>query len=364
MRVPYSAAIAALMLSQPVSSSDQKHLLLEETASTSSQAGQVPAYRKELLSLHRSLIEIESISGNEHAVGNFLVEYLTDRGYIAQVEFVPPEQSSHDGSSRFNVLAWPGGSRSPTPRVLVSSHIDVVPPYIPYAISDETPTQDTRISGRGSVDAKASVAAQIIALQNLLASEQVRGDDVMLLFVVGEENTGAGMKHFSASLDEQRPPLKFEAVVFGEPTENKLACGHKGGLFCQITAKGVAGHSGYPWLGKSANELIVRALARIISTDLGSSDKFGNTTVNIGRLDGGVAPNVIPALCKADMAIRVAIGPEVGGQDTIRTRVQDILDSIDPEAIELVCTHGYGVVETDCEVEGMGHCLLRIRSDT
>jgi acetylornithine deacetylase len=311
-----------------------------------------PEWRDDLLSLHKSLVEIESISGNEYGVGNFLVEYLTERGYVAQLEFVPPQESTSKGRSRFNILAWRSQTRDPTPRVLVSSHIDVVPPFIPYSISDKKPTTATIISGRGSVDAKGSVAAQIIALQNVLASEKVDSDDVMLLFVVGEENSGDGMKFFSDTMSQLHPPPSFEAVIFGEPTENKLACGHKGGLFCRIKAKGVAGHSGYPWLGKSANELIVKGLAALLTADLGSSDKYGNTTINIGHLEGGVAANVIPEFCQADMAIRVAIGPEDDGGNIVSNRILNVLAEIDSEALALECSHGYGVVETACDIDG------------
>jgi acetylornithine deacetylase len=311
-----------------------------------------PPWRESLLSLHKSLIDIRSTTGSEHGAGTFLLEYLTARGYTAQLQFVPPRNNTPPGASRFNVVAWPGASHQPSPRVLVTSHIDVVPPHIPYSISDEIPKDDTVISGRGSVDAKGSVAAQITAVQNLLDSGKIQQSDVMLAFVVGEEDMGDGMRLFSDSLKEIHPTQEFEAVIFGEPTENKLACGHKGGLFCDIRARGVAGHSGYPWLGKSANELMVKALSSIISQDLGSSESFGKTTVNIGRLEGGVAANVIPESSFADLAIRVAIGPEKTGGEIVKNRIRSILDGIDEEAFTFSCSHGYGVVECDCEVPG------------
>ncbi|PKS06270.1 hypothetical protein jhhlp_007017 [Lomentospora prolificans] len=305
--------------------------------------------RDELLSLHRSLIEIESVTFHEVAVGHWLAQYLERRGYTTQLQYLPSKLES-DQEKRFNILAWPGGLDHPNPRVIVSSHIDVVPPYVPYSISDEEPTPHTVIRGRGSVDAKGSIAAQFVALQSLLDSGKVKKEDVMLLFVVGEENPGDGMRYFSDS--PERHALNFESVIFGEPTENKLACGHKGGLFCYIEASGISGHSGYPWLGKSANELLVRALYQMVNTDLGSSDKFGNTTVNIGRIDGGVAGNVIPDYARVDLAIRIAIGPEEEGGLLVIDRVQKILDSIDPEALKFEYTHAYGVVESDCTVPG------------
>ena len=306
--------------------------------------------RDELLSLHRSLVEIESISGNEYAVGNFLVEYLTNRGYGADLQFL--DSKSNQGRARFNVLAWPGKSTAPKPRILVSSHIDVVPPYIPYSIADGPITEKTMISGRGSVDAKASVAAQIIALEELLSDKKVKENDAMLLFVVGEETSGDGMRFFSDAMDKLQSPPNFEAVIFGEPTENKLACGHKGSLSCVLEAQGHAGHSGYPWLGKSANELIVKAVSAIVDADLGSSEEFGNTTTNIGILDGGIALNVIPEHSTAKFMCRVAIGTEENGNHVVEAKIREIIVGIDPTAFKLSCSPGYGVVKTACDVEG------------
>ncbi|EFY84263.1 acetylornithine deacetylase [Metarhizium acridum CQMa 102] len=315
-------------------------------------AAAAPSYRQDLLSLHKQLVSIPSISGNENAVGNFLVDYLAARGYHADLQPVAARDGTPQDKQRFNVLAWKG-ERVPSARVVVSSHIDVVPPHIPYSISPGEITPETMIKGRGSVDAKGSVASMIVALEQLHASKVIaHQDQVMLLFVVGEEVAGDGMATFSDSLSKMKEPPKFDAVIFGEPTENRLACGHKGGLFCDITARGVPGHSGYPWLGKSANELMVRALARILDADLGSSELFGNTTFNIGRFDGGVAANVIPEKAVVKFAARVAIGPEDRGHEIVTRKIQRILDEVDDEAFEMDCTHGYGSVECNCDVDG------------
>ncbi|KAI1799575.1 Zn-dependent exopeptidase [Daldinia bambusicola] len=313
-----------------------------------------PAYRDDLVSLHKSLVETSSISGDENEVGNFLVDYLEARDFIVQLEFLPPTNTSNPGKPRFNVLAWPGPNRHPSPKVLVSSHIDTVPPFIPYSRSDADPTADTVIAGRGSVDAKASVAAQIIALLSLLESGGIAGkeDSVMLLYVVGEETSGDGMRFFSETRGQLDPPPDFNAAIFGEPTEGRLVCGHKGIFHCNVTVKGHAGHSGYPWLGKSATELLARGLVRVLDTDLGSSEEFGNTTVNVGLIEGGVAANVIPERATARLAARVAVGPEIGGEKIVVQRLQDVMRSVDGEAFEFDCSSGYGVVKCDCDVEG------------
>ncbi|KAF4984130.1 hypothetical protein FZEAL_623 [Fusarium zealandicum] len=321
-----------------------------------------PSYRSELLSLHKSLISWDSISGTEHDVGEWLDRYLAAKGYATARQTVPDHPNSPAGKPRFNVLAW-RPSDDFDPKVAVSSHIDVVPPFIPYGIDEGEVTKDTMITGRGSVDAKGSVASQIIAVEELINAGKVDPSKLLLLFVVGEEKTGDGMRHFSDSLEKKELPYDLDAVIFGEPTELKLACGHKGALFCDITSKGFPGHSGYPWLGKSANELMIRALAKVLDTDLGSSDLFGNTTVNIGKFQGGLAANVIPEEAIVGIGCRVASGGQYDGHLAVYDKIQAILDEVDSEAFTFDCTHGYGPVESNCDVDGFKKITVNYGTD-
>ncbi|KAI1461788.1 Zn-dependent exopeptidase [Annulohypoxylon moriforme] len=363
-------ALSALLLSncRVLGSELQKPL---KTASTSSNSPSYksshgsPSYRADLVSLHKSLVEISSISGNENEVGNFLVDYLTARGFTIQLDSIPPSSPNSDSKPRFNVIAWPSSNPHPSPKVLVSSHIDTVPPFIPYSINDSSLNSDTLIAGRGSVDAKGSVAAQIIALESLLDSGVLAGeeDNIMLLYVVGEETSGVGMRHFSESRGNLDPAPDFKAAIFGEPTEGRLVCGHKGIFGCNITAHGHAGHSGYPWLGKSATEVLMRGLVRVLETDLGSSEEFGNTTVNVGLFEGGVAANVIPERATARLAVRVAIGPELDGAKIASDRLKEVMRSVDEEAFEFDCNYGYGVVKCDCDVEGFETTTVNYGTD-
>lgn len=214
--------------------------------------------------------------------------------------------------------------------------------------------------GRGSSDAKASVAAQIIALEELRRAGEVDGEDILLSFVVGEEVDGVGMKRFS---DAVKPFAKFEAGIFGEPTEGKLACGHKGHASCTINAKGKAGHSGYPWLGKSATEVLVRALVNVLDTDLGSSERFGNTTTNVGLIEGGVAANVIPEHASAKIAMRIAAGNQTTGWGIVRERLAKVLEEVDDEALSMECGTGYGPIECDCDVDGFEGMIVNYGTD-
>ncbi|KAK4162396.1 hypothetical protein QBC43DRAFT_380049 [Cladorrhinum sp. PSN259] len=314
-------------------------LLLSPTLSSPLSHEDAPSYRDSLLTLHEQLIRIPSLSNSETDAATFLKTYLTKLDFHVELQEVAPK--------RYNVLAYPNATSVPSysPKLLITSHIDVVPPFIPYSI--ESPiTSSSLISGRGSVDAKASVSAQIIALLSLLP--EIEPKDVVLLYVVGEEVSGDGMRFFSSS----KANHKFEAAIFGEPTENKLACGHKGITHGHIKAKGKAGHSGYPHLGKSATEVLVRALNKIIDTDLGTSERYGNTTVNIGLIEGGVAANVIPKDASARLAIRVASGSQKDGAKEVEEKVKKVLSEVDDEALSSEWRSGYGPVECVCELGG------------
>ena len=187
------------------------------------------------------------------------------------------------------------------------------------------------------------MVTQIIALEELLAAVQVKPEDVMLLYVVSEEEGGDGMRHFSHVLNAPEetnrnsvpgrlPSNGFKTVIFDEPTENKLAKGHKGLLICNIKASGVAGHSGYPWLGRSANEVLMRALVQVPDEDLGSSEQLGQTTLNVGVFRGGVGGNVIAEEASASLVLRVATSPEDTGHEKVKARLLQIVDEVDKNA--------------------------------
>lgn len=316
--------------------------------SASSLATPPPSYRDSLLSLHKSLVSISSISNYEAEVGDYLIKYLDSRNYTTVRQNVDPDPNSSSNATRFNVLAWPGDAEDLEAKVIVTSHIDTVPPHIPYSIDDGPITKHTKLHGRGSVDAKASVASMITAVDQLVSANKVSQNQVALLFVVSEETSGPGMTAFDASLPAKRP---FHSVIFGEPTENKLACGHKGSLAGTIQANGVAAHSGYPEQGKNANLLLAKAVLKLDEADLGSSERFGNTTLNPAIWHGGVATNVITANATVRFLARVAATGSKG-HDFVEKRIRQVLDEVDKDGFELHVLRGRGPVECDCDVPG------------
>ncbi|PPJ57555.1 hypothetical protein CBER1_10538 [Cercospora berteroae] len=312
----------------------------------------------DLVNFHRALVEIESISGNEKAVGDWLYESLVNQGYHAERQYVSKDPG------RFNVFAWPGHNRDPP--VILSSHIDTVPPFLPYKSTKHK--HNTTIFGRGSVDAKGSVATQIIAVNELLAASKISRDDVGVLYVVGEEVGGEGMKYAN------QLSLTPKTIIFGEPTELKLVSGHKGILSVHLTTKGKSGHSGYPWLGRSANEVLVSALAAImqLGDKLPKSDKYGTTTFNLGRIEGGVAANVIAQDASANIAVRIAEGtPElikkeitIAVHDAVASFLEDDKDLKFSDIIEIDFTgEGYGPIDIDDDVPGFDVITVNYGTD-
>lgn len=307
-----------------------------------------PKSSKELLHLHRKLVEIESISQNEQHVGDWLASYLEDLDYTVEKQPV--------SKNRFNLLAY-GSKRSTS--ILVSSHIDVVPPYWPYYYNETSGI----IGGRGSVDAKGSVAAQIIAVEGL---RKHLFDDISLLFVVGEEQGGDGMRNFSSW--KQRPQPNYDIAIFGEPTEGKLVCGHKGMLGFALRATGKAAHSGYPWLGASANDIMVEALGALfeLREHLPWSEKYGNTTMNFGKIEGGVAANVVAETATANIATRLAAGTPAMVKGLIVNALKDAKANAQQQGGDLDVSwvsDGYEPVDIDCDIEGFETLTVNYGTD-
>ena len=231
--------------------------------------------------LTRALVDIDSVTPNEEAVGNYLAGYLFQIAAATggRVETMPVE------AKRFNVFAYWG-----EPWVTLSTHMDTVPPF--YGSRED----EKFIWGRGACDTKGIIASMITAVERLLwAGERNFG----LLFVVGEERNSAGA-YFAS-----KHPRGCRFIINGEPTENKLALGSKGALRYEITAAGKMAHSAYPELGESAIEKLLDALERVRKIALPKDEVLGQSTMNIGTITGGRAPNVIPDHAMAEILIRL-----------------------------------------------------------
>jgi acetylornithine deacetylase len=245
----------------------------------------------DVVALTRQLVNIESITGNEAHVGDVIHSELLRLGY--QADKLPVE------GNRRNVYAT--SPQQPRPTIVFSTHMDTVPPFIPSS-------EDAgRVYGRGSCDAKGIIAAQIAA------AERLREDGIYvgLLFLVGEERNSLGAQ----VANRQSPGCKF--LVNGEPTENRMASASKGTLRVNVIAEGRMAHSAYPELGESAIDKLLEALNRLRAMRLPVDDDIGPCTLNIGVIEGGRAPNVIPDKARAQLLYRL-----IGPTDELRREIE------------------------------------------
>jgi len=240
------------------------------------------------------LMSIESTSGAEERLVHAFADVLAERGWA--VTRIPVS------GGRIDVLATSGDG----PYVTLSTHLDTVPPYIAPRLDAE------RLHGRGSCDAKGIAAAMLVAAERLRA----RGRSVAMLFVVGEETTHDGAH--AADAWARAHGFRSLALVNGEPTESTLALGTKGAMRVILRTVGEAAHSAYPHLGRSATRALVHLLAELDTLELPQDELLGDTTVNIGRLEGGVADNVVAPSAEARLMARI-----VGPSDEVWRRLKE-----------------------------------------
>jgi acetylornithine deacetylase len=260
--------------------------------------------------LTKQLVDIESTTYCEGPAGVFLHEFLTSQRYaVERMPVTQPDHASTPGAAsgeRFNVYAALLGV---TPDVVLSTHMDTVPPFFRCTEDDEF------LYGRGACDAKGIIAAQVAAADQLREA----GVKVGLLFLVGEERDSAG------ALVANKSPKGSKFLINGEPTDNRIAIASKGALRVELRAKGRMAHSAYPELGESAIDKLVEALHDVLAMPLPVEPEIGPSTLNIGLISGGYAPNVISDKAEAHLLIRT-VGPSDGIKQSLVAIVGDRAD--------------------------------------
>ncbi len=259
------------------------------------------------IALTRQLVAIDSTTYYEGAAGAFLYDFLSAEGYRVERQSVrQPELALTPGGGtgeRFNVYATMAAVE---PEVVLSTHMDTVPPFFGC-------TEDSEfLYGRGTCDAKGIIAAQVAAAERLHDA----GVRVGLLFVVGEERDSEGAK--AANLQ----PKGSRFLINGEPTDNRLALATKGALRVELRASGKMAHSAYPELGESAIDKLLGALHDVMAMPLPVEPEIGASTVNIGLIEGGRAPNVVADKAEAHLLIRT-VGPSAEIKEAILRTVGD-----------------------------------------
>jgi acetylornithine deacetylase len=302
-----------------------------------------------LIELTRELINIPSVTGREMQVARFLDSYLRGLGYTVEMQevaavvvVVVEDDAAEDAATttnappRANLIATTGAH----PLLVFSTHLDTVPPHI-------SATEDDRyIYGRGACDAKGIMAAQIVAAERLRA-EGI--DEIGLLFTVDEETGSQGAR--AANLHPLASSCRY--LVNGEPTDNQLAVGSKGSLRVSLQAEGRAAHSAYPEQGESAIEKLLDVLADVRACEWPTDEFFGETTCNIGTIQGGTRTNVVPAQARADLHFRLVTPSRL-----IKERLEALVDG--RARVEYL-----SLTETVrmLRVEGFESCVVRFTTD-
>jgi acetylornithine deacetylase len=252
----------------------------------------------------RQLCAIESTTYHEGAVGDFLAEFLGGRGWAVEKTPVEQPRESADAGPRWNIYAGAAGER---PDLVLSTHMDTVPPYIPCSEDEEF------LYGRGVCDAKGILAAQVAAAEALRAA----GFKIGLLFVSGEERDSAG----AAAANKASKGSRF--LINGEPTDNRLALASKGALRAVIRSTGKMAHSAYPELGESAVHKLIEVLGKVLAMPLAETEGIGPSTLNIGQIQGGHAPNVIADKAEAQVLVRT-----VTDSTLVRAQLKEVVGEL------------------------------------
>ncbi len=249
----------------------------------------------EQVQLARTLIDIDSTTGQEAEACRWLAQWLRKRGYDVTEQPV--------SNNCFNIIANLGN-----PEIVFSTHIDCVPPFFPSR------EENGILYGRGACDAKGILSAQLAALERLRADGEHR---VGLLVVVGEERGSHGARAANTRHSESR------YLINGEPTDNRLGAATRGVYRVRLIARGRMAHSSHPELGDSAIEKLLDALRDLRTLSLPEHPELGRTFSTVGLISGGVAPNVVPATAEAEVNFRT-----VGPAEIVRESLAPLVDKV------------------------------------
>ncbi|MEM2739281.1 MAG: M20/M25/M40 family metallo-hydrolase [Candidatus Bathyarchaeia archaeon] len=256
--------------------------------------------RREAVDTLSRMLEIYSPTGSEGELADFIYRLLVDYGLNAVIDSVG------------NVIASIGYG---DPKILLCGHMDTIPGYIPVKV------RNTRIYGRGAVDAKGPLASMISA--SIAASYCKLDGTIMLACVVDEEG---GSKGISKLIDDG---VKVDYAVFGEPSGTyNITVGYKGSMHVKLMVKGIGGHASAPWLFDNPLEAIFEAYRSVrekVETFIHADDRFYKYSVALTMVKGGVAVNVIPSEAEGYLDIRLPPGSdptsiyEVVKQEVLKT---------------------------------------------
>jgi|RhiMethySRZTD1v2_1073278.scaffolds.fasta_scaffold22423_4 succinyl-diaminopimelate desuccinylase len=267
--------------------------------------------RAQSMDLHKilkDLIAIPSINpmrpNSGEAAERAAIDYL--EALLRREQIDCERQMVVDGRENLVAVVHATAGGSDSGGLLLNSHIDTVP-VADMTIDPFDPVlKDDRIFGRGSCDAKASIAAMLTALLTH-AQRPNRPRPVLFLATVDEEFSFSGSRRF---IERQWP---VSAAVVGEMTELTNVIVHKGVVRWRLQVRGVSAHGATPELGRSAiyDGARVAVLLEQYAAELGQRARhplLQHPTLNVGRISGGQAVNMVPDRCEFEIDRRLLPG--------------------------------------------------------
>ena len=258
------------------------------------------------LDLFREMLEIQSVSGTERALAEFLEVRLREEslklsGCGGSVPCTVKRMEVGDGTLNLLFRWMRAGDEDKMPAICLCTHLDTVPPYFPPKFEEirsgallpdgrTAAGDDILVTGRGSCDAKGQIFAMWLACMQMQKTLESYGGGFGLLLLSGEETGSFGAKAFTRDCEGSGH------LVVGEPTDNIPASAAKGTAAFEVTVCGKSCHSGYPELGRSAVDTFLCIADKLRQTRFPVDPILGDTTWNIGRLSSDNPQNVLSPL--------------------------------------------------------------------
>ena len=237
----------------------------------------------------RELIAIPSVSGEETAIAVFIEE--TARRWGLDVV-------RNANAVQIEVRGWGAG-----PSLALASHLDVVPPGAGWTRDPFNPViEGTRLYGRGSGDAKASVAAMLYAAKDLVDSGGMDAGRLLVILGYGEETSNTTMGAAVEAAGE------IDAAVIGEPTGLDFAVAQRGLMMVDLLAQGDQRHAAY-----ASGEDGFTNSVQVLSRDLLKLDSLfasrshpvlGRAMATPTMLEAGISRNITPPVARAVLDVR------------------------------------------------------------
>ena len=258
----------------------------------------------ELIGIAKRLIGIPGyveLEKKEADVAICLKDILDGYGLDARLMPVP--------GNRYNVYCSYGkGSSGKT--LLLTTHLDTVPGY-EMKNAFEPYIKDGRLYGRGAVDVKGILAAMTMAMKRLKQENVKLNGKAIFLGVADEESGSAGMR-----TAVQNDLIHADLAVIGEPTDLNLGIAHKGVMWIEVVFYGKSTHGGSPELGKNAiyyASSFIERVKNLLIPELNTRNHglLGRSTINIGTIQGGTRPTIVPDQCTIQFDRRLIPGESI-----------------------------------------------------